>query len=265
MIFQEPPYSASAILLNSVYFKADWEWPFSNELNTRGKFYTSENKSVDVLYMLGDLEDVPYFETKKYGCKMLAVPYKGDEMRMYIVLPEENTNYAHNIDAFINTLKVSDLQEMTSKLRKHDVIVKIPKVTLASTVSILESLKSAQQRPKEVALNFGRSAFPTNEVEEASAESKPIHFPSRAKEETEVALTDAAENDTLVISDIIQQMSFSINEKGTEAAAISAGILDYSGGAKNFLLTRPFFFFIQHEATSTVVFLGTISDPSRTS
>lgn len=79
----------------------------------------------------------------------------------------------------------------------------------------------------------------------------------------DVTLARAAENAKLQVADVVQQLTFSVNEKGTEAAAVTAGLVDYMGGSKGFAVDRPFVFFIWHETTKVLLFWGAVSDPSR--
>ena len=80
--------------------------------------------------------------------------------------------------------------------------------------------------------------------------------------QTNIYLRHAAIGQPLRINDIVQQVVITINEKGTEAAAVSAATIDYMGGAKNFIIDRPFVFFIRHEATGASLFWGTVVNPT---
>jgi serine protease inhibitor len=53
-----------------------------------------------------------------------------------------------------------------------------------------------------------------------------------------------------------------VNEVGTEAAAVGTTLIDYFGEFMNFIVDRPFIFFIKHEITGTLLFWGTIVDPT---
>lgn len=59
-------------------------------------------------------------------------------------------------------------------------------------------------------------------------------------------------------------MTLSINEQGTEAAAVAASAIDYIADSVNVRVDRPFLFFIRHEATEASLFWGTIGDPTET-
>ena len=69
----------------------------------------------------------------------------------------------------------------------------------------------------------------------------------------------------LMISDVIHQANVTVDEKGTEAAAATAVIMAPTSAAGNapeiqkpitFRADHPFLFFIQHNCTGAVLYLG---------
>lgn len=254
----------AAIFANALYFNGEWEMPFSSELNSRGYFSVSKDKRVEVTYMVGFFEDIKYAETRKY--KLICLPYKNEELGMYILLPNEGNESMYDIRHFQQNLLETDVIDTISKAHRRQVVVKIPKMQLSSTVSILSPLrkyvafkKSNTTQPASAATNDTRQAA----LQVSDLVQDYIHFNATEKAQEDVRLSDAAINADLQISDIVQQLTLSVNEKGTEAAAVTAGIIDYIGGSKNFVVDRPFVFFIWQEETLVVLFWGSISDPTQ--
>ncbi|CAH0554992.1 unnamed protein product [Brassicogethes aeneus] len=233
-----PPAYTSAIFLNAIYFLAEWEIPFSDELNRVGNFNVNENVTVNATYMLGTIEQIPYIETDEY--KMIALPYKNDELEMFIMLPSKDSEYSYDIRKFAQSLNATDILSSIERSKKKDVIVKIPKMTLSTSVSVLQPL-----------LKYQASKMKAVENNTVTKEIYP-----------DIILSGAVEDGNLRVNDIVQEMVFSINEKGTEAAAVAIGTVDYIGGQKRFLADRPFVFFIRHKSTTATLFWGTIADPS---
>nr|CAI5826878.1 unnamed protein product [Callosobruchus analis] len=228
----QPSPSTSSILLNSIYFKAEWEQPFSDQLNRVDKFYVTEHTTVDATYMIDTLEGVPFVEGN--GFKLLCLPYKGKELGMYILYPSENHEHKYNIKEFLRNLRPELVHQALSNLRSYKAVVQIPKLSLSNNLKILKPLQEYARFTKKQSASYG-----------------------------DIILSYAADDSTLRVSNIVQQMVFSINEKGTEAAAVSAAITDYSAVINVFVLNRPFCFFVRHEATSATIFWGTITDPSK--
>lgn len=252
-----PSQPHAAIFANALYFLGEWETPFSQELNRDGPFFVKKDQTVNVTYMIGFLEEVKYAETPQY--KMLCLPYRNRELSMYILLPNEDNAFMHDIRVFQQTLQETEILSNIRKAKFHQVTVKLPKMSLSSKISILKPLQKyvayKAHTNKQIMANDTLTA--TNQL--ANLVQDYIKF--NTTQINDVHLTAAAVNAELQVSDIVQQLTLSVNEKGTEAAAITAGIIDYIGGSKNFLVERPFVFFIQHEETSVVLFWGAITNP----
>lgn len=254
-----PSQPRAAIFANALYFLAEWEMPFSDELNHEGPFAVTHSQSVPVTYMLGYLEEVKYTETDQY--KLVCLPYKNEEMGMYVLLPKKEEDF-YDIKRFQLKLNESELISKVNTAKRHQVAIKLPKMQLSTTLSILKPFQKymsfKKQFPGRVNIRDNPSAF--EELEHLIQEY--LKFNSTDAED--ISLTNVAENGKLQVSDVVQQLTFSVNEKGTEAAAVTAGLVDYMGGSKSFAVDRPFVFFIWQETTKVLLFWGAVTDPSRT-
>ena len=67
----------------------------------------------------------------------------------------------------------------------------------------------------------------------------------------------------LFISKIVHKSFVEVNEEGTEAAAATAGIATFCMllHEEEFTVDHPFLFFIRHNPTSNVLFLGRVCSP----
>ena len=67
----------------------------------------------------------------------------------------------------------------------------------------------------------------------------------------------------LFISKIIHKSFVEVNEEGTEAAAATAGIATFCALTfeENFVADHPFIFFIRHNPSANILFLGRLSSP----
>ena len=66
----------------------------------------------------------------------------------------------------------------------------------------------------------------------------------------------------LQLSDVIHQTFLLVDEKGTEAAAVTAAIAEIVSVPRQFHVDRPFFFLIRDNRSGTILFMGRISDPA---
>lgn len=258
-VLQTPPNANTAgIFTNAIYFLGEWEQPFSDELNTQGPFFTANGKSMEATFMSGFIENIPYSESKSIGCKMIALPYKNRELGMYFVLPNKGHIHEFDMKRFALSTRVADFLDMLQRLKDKDVVVKIPKLDLSTSMSIISPLKKYANYKK---------ATKDSEMLDANAldvlEKKiNLYENFNGTDEADLLLTAAAVNGDMRISDLLQQIRFAVNERGTEAAAVTSSIMDYNGGSKSFLANKPFLFFIRHEATAATLFWGAINNPT---
>lgn len=62
---------------------------------------------------------------------------------------------------------------------------------------------------------------------------------------------------------VLHKAVIEVDEQGTTAAAVTAiGITPFSL-PRTFTVNRPFFFFIYHERTNCMLFMGRVTDPSK--
>ncbi|KAG3293751.1 serpin B4-like [Ictidomys tridecemlineatus] len=97
------------VLVNAVYFKGRWDEEFKKELTTEAKFWQNKNlsKSVQMMAKSGHfnfafLEDVQ--------AKILEMPYKGNDLSMVLLLPNE----ADGLQELEDKLTAEKLMEWTS-------------------------------------------------------------------------------------------------------------------------------------------------------
>ncbi|EPY87832.1 leukocyte elastase inhibitor [Camelus ferus] len=67
----------------------------------------------------------------------------------------------------------------------------------------------------------------------------------------------------LFVSKVVHKSFVEVNEEGTEAAAATAGIVAYAMlmPEENFIADHPFIFFIRHNLSANILFLGRLASP----
>jgi serpin B len=63
------------------------------------------------------------------------------------------------------------------------------------------------------------------------------------------------------VGEVVHKSFVRVDEQGTEAAAVTGGIVLDSAPAREFTVDRPFAFTVSDAETGTVLFLGTVTDP----
>jgi serpin B len=270
------PHTTAAVLTNAVYFIGEWENPFDPKYTMLGKFKASDTRTVDVQFMRGQF-DLMYLQSKRCGCRMISVPYKHAEAAMYVILPDIGN--LHNIHEFAASLSVDVVMELASSTTLASVTLVMPKMRLTQTFSIQRVLSLLQQQfASDMQLKVPGSVPEQNKKQEneglVCGDSNCAHLyqaPCKARAQAakpahmsgqDVSRISVPHEGNFEIGDIIQQVFLEVNEVGTEAAAVGTTLVNYSGDFKNFIVDRPFIFFVRHEITGALLFWGTIVDPT---
>jgi serpin B len=155
--------------------------------------------------------------------QILELPYKGDDISMLIILPNE-------------TLK--DVELSSDKLNEY---------------------KSQMQETKLDGIYLPKFEFDTKYFLEDTlkAMGMPIAFSPAADFSGMTGRKD------LYIAYVIHQAYVKVDEKGTEAAAATAVIMKtFVGPRKIFEADHPFIFIIQEKETGNILFMGKVVNPS---
>ncbi|KYK25776.1 MAG: hypothetical protein AYK23_03740 [Candidatus Proteinoplasmatales archaeon SG8-5] len=215
------------VLTNAIYFKSDWKYQFDPEATYETVFHKSDGGDVTVDMMMMDDEDIEFNYTENDDCQMLKLPYKDDELAMYVLLPKEN-----DITAFESVLDNDYLDGLKDDLGPEYVRIFLPKFKFEQKYGLNDILAGM--------------GMPTAFTENADFSGITGSVP-------------------LAITDVIHQSFVEVNEEGTEAAAATAviiGELSISPQPPVFNADHPFIFLIEHEATGQILFMGKVENPA---
>ncbi|XP_062603133.1 leukocyte elastase inhibitor-like [Saccostrea cucullata] len=222
-----------AVLANAIYFKGDWENPFKSSETEREKFYISEieTEMIDMMHM-GEKKWL-ISVSESLDCKVLNLPYKGEELSMLIFLP----NKIDGLSEVESNLSPEILYEITQKLYYKGVIVTIPKFKLESSFEIVNVLAGMGITDIFSKYKSDFSAMMDNPPEET------------------------------YVSGAIHKAFVEVNEEGTEAAAVmaltvSATCYVVPDPPVIFKADHPFLFLIRENSTGTVLFIGRFTKPT---
>jgi serpin B len=106
------------VLVNAVYFKGTWEAQFNTSQTKDAPFYISPEKFIRTPLMTQKQE---FKYAKSDTLQILELPYKGGELSMIVLLPNESDG----LERLESSLTLENLQRWKSRLRKREVIVYI--------------------------------------------------------------------------------------------------------------------------------------------
>jgi serpin B len=121
------------IITNAIYFNGKWAYEFDKEMTDEKPFYPTkgEEVSVDTMYILNSFN---YEENSK--AKIIELPYKGNDLSMYVVLPKSN-----NIEKFETEFTINAYTELKNDMELvEEVKVAIPKFKFETKTELSDSL-----------------------------------------------------------------------------------------------------------------------------
>lgn len=215
------------VLTNAIYFKGTWQWEFDTSDTRDSDFKITPTNIVKTPMMNMDPDKASFNYADTGDLQILELPYKGDEISMFVLLPSEN------IDAIETTLTAEKLNEYKSKMKE----------TKLDSISL----------PK---FEFDTKYFMKDVL---SALGMPTAFSESADFSGMTGKRD------LFISFVIHQAYVKVDEKGTEAAAATAvGMGTTSVRPRtDFRADHPFIFLIQDKGTGNILFFGRMVDPTK--
>jgi serpin B len=226
---------ARLALVNALYLLAEWVDPFTKEATHPRPFHGAGGTAREVATM-NQVDTFRYAEGD--GLQVLEMPYKGGQLAMTILLPAERMG----LPALEQRIDAAQLDTWVGRLQPERVVVALPKFTIdpAQPIALADELRRLGMR---LAFDVQRADF------------TGIAAPPRPA-------------DRLVISEVFHKAFVKVDEKGTEAAAATAVLMQRAGSAMNpqrpkeFIADHPFLFVIRDVRSGLILFLGRVVDPA---
>ena len=218
--------STRLVLINAIYFKGDWNKKFQVSQTEECDFHIDDDNSVKVQMMNMRRAKLNYGFNAKLGCQILELPYVGESVSMFILLPDlENTT----LEKLENSLCSEDLDEL--HVMEKELNVWLPRFTVEQDFELSDVLGEMGATDLFVNGNADLSGM---------AESKDIS-----------------------LSKVIHKAFIEVNEEGSEAAAATAVILLGCGMGRRteFRADHPFLFFLRNKTTGSILFFGRVLQP----
>ena len=214
------------VLSNAIYFNAGWLYPFQEKATADGAFHLLNGSTVTVP-MMQQSERLSYAEGQGY--QAVELPYVGGELSMVILLPAEG-----QFQAFAQGLDGSRLAVILQSAEQTQVALTLPRFKYESSV-----------RLKDALVRLGMvQAFDVMAADFTGMTARPELF----------------------IDNVYHKAFVAVDEKGTEAAAATAVVMQLKGMPAQPVqvrVDRPFIFLIRDIETGAVLFLGHVVNPAK--
>lgn len=219
------------VLVNAIYFKGNWQEKFVKEATTDTPFRLNK-KDTKIVKMMYQKKKLPYGYIQDLKCRVLELPYEGAELSMVILLPDDIEDESTGLKKIEKQLTLEKLREWTKpeNLDLIEVNVHLPRFKLEESYNLNSHLA-----------RLG--------IEDLFNSKADLSGMSGARD--------------LFISKVVHKSFVEVNEEGTEAAAATAGIATFCMlmPEENFVVDHPFIFFIRHNPSANILFLGRLSSP----
>ena len=220
--------STVLFMLNVMYFNGIWNQPFDYHATTKGKFYITRDKVVEMDMM----KTKQYFRyadvSERYRYRILEIPYTGEKISMYILLPDPMSDLGY-VESRLTSLDFEDV--LHNKMRKYQVDVSIPRFQIRQHLNL-------------------RSVLSRMGVTD-------LFLPGSAD------LSGIAQSADIYLTEFIHSIFLQVNEIGTEAISISGFKVGLTSLVQNpeFNVDRPFLFIIREKITGATLFIGRVVKP----
>jgi serpin B len=220
--------STKMVLVNAIYFKADWLVKFDPDSTKDASFHLLDGSETQVEMMSETIYGLPY--TQGNGFQAIELAYQGGSAAMEIIIPDEG-----NFMPFESSLDAVRLSEILGSMQSTSVHLGLPKLDYTSEFKLSDQLKQM---------------------------GMPDAFDRDLADFT--GMTGGRD---VFIDNVIYKAFIAVDEKGTEAAAATAIIMAPTSAGPmegiTLVIDRPFIFIIRDIPNGQILFIGRVLDPTQ--
>ncbi len=214
------------VLANAIYFKADWDESFDKGSTKKESFTLLNGSEVQVDMMKIWDETYAYHQGVNY--QTVEVDYLNPDFSMVILVPDQGA-----FTTVEDQLTAEFITDVLNDLEYQDLNLQMPRFDI----------------------DYQFNATP---VLEQMGMAAPF-------ERDEADFSGITEQEPLFISSVNHMAMISVDEEGTEAAAATTIMFGLGaappGEPITLIIDRPFIFFIVHEPTQSLLFMGRVLEP----
>jgi serpin B len=217
------------VLVNAIYFYGGWKKEFDKKETREADFFLNNGNSIKTKFMNAEYK-MAYAENNNFS--VVSIPYENNEASMLIFLPKEKGNFEENINRF----NYKEYFSLINNLNSSTVNLTFPKFKMTSEFELSKTLADM---------------------------GMPLAFTNNAD------FSGMSEQNDLKIDKVIHKAFVDVSEKGTEAAAATAVIMNAKSAFINkdktiyFKADHPFIFMIIDNASGQILFVGLLNNPEK--
>ena len=212
------------LLMNAVYFNGEWSTRFDPARTADADFKLADGTTVQVPTMTGEVRGLA---VTGEGYQAAEIPYGRGNFSMVVVVPDAP------LAAFAGELRDGVWADVTRQLAEAgdwgEVLVRLPRFEFSSDELLNDPLQALGMTD---AFTAGRAD-----------------------------LTRMHDDPRLEVSFVKQNTFVAVDERGTEAAAVTTGGIRAVSLGPHLFTDRPFVFAIRERTSGALLFLGQVADP----
>ncbi|KAL4631010.1 Leukocyte elastase inhibitor-like [Arapaima gigas] len=219
-------------LVNAIYFKGNWLHMFDPKSTKEMPFKMNRNETKPV-QMMFQKKKFSFNYIHEYSLQILELSYVGEELSMFILLPQEASDDSDPLQKLEKDLTLENINEWTERNNMDtstDINVHLPKFKLEDNYMLNEPL-----------CRLGMTDVFDGSLADLSGMNG---------------------QHSLFLSTVVHKSFVEVNEEGTEAAAATGAMVAFCMLREEyFVADHPFLFFIRHNKSKSILFLGRFSSP----
>jgi len=216
------------MLLNAIYFKADWKNNFDQAESYQGSFNIGQNMKRRVNMI--SQENLFKFTNnhEALDSQIVSIPYQDESFSMLLFLPNQE-----GPEAILNlseNLSQTDFNHLLREMEENNLRLSLPKFKLGYKTELKSTLRQGGLENIFEGADFS-----------------------------------GISDERLEVNDVVHETRIEVNEEGSEAAGVTGILLDLRGGISEtpeMTINRPFIFVIQDHENNIPLFIGKIASPS---
>ncbi len=226
-----------AAIMNALYFKAPWE-QYGNPL-----FLPELTEKQQPFYLEGGQVSVDLMQTTAYlpyaskeGYDIVSIPYSSGKFCMYVLLPKLKGK-EDSLNDLLGKLLSEDWNSVCASMNNETLVhLRLPKFSSENKYQLVEIMKKLG-------------------INQAFTDSAQFD-----------SMFDSAES-AFYIGNILQMAKISVEEWGTEAAAVTAVMVETNSSGErpqvvDFCVDHPFVYIIGEKSSGAILFMGCFRKPA---
>lgn len=215
--------AAVSYLMNAIYFKGAWKNKFLKE-ETREENFRGYTRDIRRVNMM-HLQNKFFYGTIQ-GASAINLPYGNGTYLMTVLLPDEG----HSISEMLDSLSAESLTALDNSMTRCTVDLKLPRFT-TETQTPLNGIIATLGAPSMFSAQTAR-------------------------------FDNFATGDNFFVSKMFQKAKIEVNEKGSEAAAVTVAqvaltsLVHEEPEIVEFHANRPFVYLIRERSSGAILFIG---------